>query len=83
MFILPIADRRVYICILYHSAYKSWTCLHTQALATEEEGPSSPLPPLPVECVPHILSSQERRLLYDYVVEVHIMHTMSQRELSV
>lgn len=41
-------------------------------MAAEEGHPSSPLPPLPMDCVPSILSPQERRLLYDYVVEVYI-----------
>ena len=61
----------------YCGAYKSCsvrfsmaTVSFTQALAVEDGRPSSPLPPLPMECVPHILTPQERRLLYDYVVEV-------------
>jgi U11/U12 small nuclear ribonucleoprotein SNRNP48 len=41
-----------------------------QAIAAEEERTPSPLPPLPPDNIPHILTPLERRLLYDYVVEV-------------
>ena len=52
----------------------------TQAMAVEDGRPSSPLPPLPMECVPHILTPQEQSLLYDYVVEV-CMNSISENTM--
>ena len=44
-----------------------------QGIAAERDSrPSSPLPPLSMDSVSYILNTTERRILYDYVVEVYI-----------
>ena len=59
-------------CIRAFPASISYWWTTPQAIAAEEERTPSPLPPLPPDNIPHILTPLERRLLYDYVVEVHM-----------
>ena len=51
--------------------------LSVQSIAAEDGCPSSPLPSLPMDCVSFILTSEERRLVYDYVVEVSLSVCLS------